>query len=176
MKLLEEIRNRWREFEDTGHFSSTDIRLYVFGFREKLKEELSNAKHEIYILHYNISGAATHTKDIWDIVEKKVLEGVKVLVITNRRFTTASSGLRNQESVDFLRKKNIPVYVYTGNKIFHWKVVLIDREKIFIGSHNLSENSLSHNIDASILITSKELYQDLLTYILEFIEEIKDKQ
>jgi len=47
----------------------------------------------------------------------------------------------------------------------HAKIVVIDSRVVFIGSHNWTESALSYNHEASLMVCSQDVAEDLEGYI-----------
>jgi phosphatidylserine/phosphatidylglycerophosphate/cardiolipin synthase-like enzyme len=51
-----------------------------------------------------------------------------------------------------------------SKRILHTKLLIIDRKRVVIGSHNYTQNAFSSNHEASILVKLKDDQDDLLEY------------
>lgn len=71
--------------------------------------------------------------------------GVDVRAITNTR-----------ETIKELKKINLKIkYLYSHNLV-HIKLMIIDDEKIIVGSHNYSESAFERNLELSVLLDNPE--------------------
>lgn len=60
-----------------------------------------------------------------------------------------------RETIDYLKSKGIPVRLDPSETtLLHAKILIVDGEWVFVGSHNWSESALSFNREYSVLIRS----------------------
>ncbi|MHC1601010.1 MAG: phospholipase D-like domain-containing protein [Candidatus Nezhaarchaeales archaeon] len=76
----------------------------------------------------------------------------------------------NLEAYNYLKAHGINVHLDFESDTDHMKIVIIDGEIIYIGSHNWSESALYYNHEVSIRVVSKELAKLLQSYINSLIE------
>ena len=134
---------------------------------------ISQAQHSIYIgsLHYLIKDNNYPAQLAKQLAQKKK-RGLKIKVILN-----ASNRKTNCSSALILKRLGIPVFfVYERSgryqRLFHPKVVVIDRKYSIVGSHNISQSAFKYNRELSVLLESVELAEELLAYFQE-IEQSK---
>ena len=128
------------------------------GNGKEILRELTNAQFSIRILSYLLlsprySKSSGITQTFFDIINKKVSEGVTVQILCNDKFPTAwlKSKLENERYK--LRKIGAIVKTYPRKSILHSKLVLIDERIAFIGSMNLTSDSMNRNHE--ILLKTK---------------------
>jgi phosphatidylserine/phosphatidylglycerophosphate/cardiolipin synthase-like enzyme len=57
------------------------------------------------------------------------------------------------------------VWTFLKKPYLHGKIIMIDKEKIFLGSQNLTKNSLENNREVGIILTpSPEILRNLVSY------------
>ena len=92
------------------------------------------------------------SKDVMDALIDAKNRGVKVRVIIEKRTMSNT----NEETFDYLRDHGVEVrWASTAYKLTHSKFIILDGEKVFIGSHNFSNSALNYNREASVIITGE---------------------
>jgi phosphatidylserine/phosphatidylglycerophosphate/cardiolipin synthase-like enzyme len=81
--------------------------------------------------------------------------GVKVNILFNWHADRKSVAKTNFNAGCELKNKNITVKYLPNNRCCHSKLLIIDREFAFIGSHNLSVKSTTENFELTYMITDK---------------------
>ncbi len=137
-----------------------------------LREKINSAQKEIVIsmFLFKTTGPPVYRPNI--LVEelgKAVRRGVDVKVILEmgpkeKRSRVDEDNLRTAVK---LIEKNIKVYFDPPNVDSHAKIVVIDRKYVFIGSHNFTQSGLLYNNEASVMIVSPKLAEEVLKYIEE---------
>ncbi len=84
---------------------------------------------------------------------RAVRRGVKVRAITN--LDTISK---------HLNAVGVESQVWTGARIMHAKTIVLDRWVIVLGSHNLTQNAMTLNIEVSVAFADSILAEKLATY------------
>ena len=130
-----------------------------------VEEILSSAKKSITFTGYSIS---EYFEYLLKLIDLKSRCGVNVDLFINDYET------HKKVLLDIFHKerKFFKVYRYSGNKedkmaSLHAKTIIVDEEKIFISSANLSYHGLSSNIEIGTLITSKSKAKQLLSIFSE---------
>ena len=93
-----------------------------------------------------------------------VRRGVKLQVLLNKEGGLPQSTAINQRSHRILSEAGARVKFGRSFPVTHAKMWLIDDDISILGSHNLSERSVTVNDEVSILIRSKEVNQELKRY------------
>ncbi len=106
--------------------------------------------------------------------------GVKVVVVLERgRVPDEQLNRENMETGKRLQKKGAHVYLDAPATTTHTKMVVVDGEYTFIGSHNLTQSALKYNHEISVLIKSPQVAAEALRYINSIIttegEPLSDK-
>lgn len=91
--------------------------------------------------------------------------GVRVQVILEKSGYDQNLNKENQHTASLLRKNGINVAFDDSKKTTHAKLVVIDQHLCLLGSHNLTHSALKYNHETSLLIDSRELAKELLTYM-----------
>ena len=146
----------------TGNFNQNSINK-ARTTESVLKEEIKNAKKEILILTYLISGGA---KYILDLLEKK--SGVEINLIysdiNNDLKLEMVDLMKNYASIKFKKIKN------EDYKNFHPKCIIFDNEKAYIGSANLTDPATKgKNIEIGVLIQEDKSSVNTLREMFQFL-------
>jgi len=91
-------------------------------------------------------------KHFFALLLKKAREGVKVRLLINWNTERKSVPKTNLYVIQELKKNNIQVRHLRNNRCCHAKVILIDKDKAIVGSHNLSVKSCHNNFEISYVI------------------------
>ncbi|MFA5430875.1 MAG: phospholipase D family protein [Candidatus Omnitrophota bacterium] len=94
--------------------------------------------------------------DFFDEVITKAKEGIKVKVLFNWHDDRRSVPKTNEGAARSLRNHGADVRYLKNNRCCHAKILMIDREKILLGSHNLSIRSTQANFEMSYIIPDPE--------------------
>lgn len=130
-----------------------------------VEEILSSAKRSITFTGYSIS---EYFEYLLKLIDLKSRCGVNVDLFINDYETHKKVLL----DIYHKERKFFKVYRYSGNKedkmaSLHAKTIIVDEEKIFISSANLSYHGLSSNIEIGTLITSESKAKQLLSIFSE---------
>ena len=128
-----------------------------------LHQELSQAKESIYTELFLIKPAA-NKKDTptWTLLEDLVAarrRGLRVKVLLEKSSWEDPS----HEAYSFLKENGVSVSYDDPKKLTHSKLVIIDGQKIFIGSSNWTYFSLKANRETNVMIDSKPLAKAILS-------------
>lgn len=67
----------------------------------------------------------------------------------------------NKNAIQNLKRSDIEVHVLRRNRCCHSKIIIVDRKKAIVGSHNLSVGSIRRNFEVSYLIEDPQHVKDL---------------
>lgn len=95
-------------------------------------------------------------KKFFDLLVDKLKTGVKVKVLFNWHDDQKSVAKTNYFASTFLKNAGADVRFLKNNRCVHAKLLLIDKEKALLGSHNLSIRSCESNFELSYLIPDPE--------------------
>lgn len=130
-----------------------------------IEEILSSATRSITFTGYSIS---EYFEYLLKLIDHKSRCGVNVNLYIN------DYGTHKKVLLDIYHKerKFFKVYKYAGNTedkmaALHAKTIIVDEEKVFISSANLSYHGLSSNIEIGTLIISKSKAKQLLSIFSE---------
>ena len=86
----------------------------------------------------------------------KAKEGVKVRFLINWNNERRSCPKTNLHVITEFKKANISIRHLKNNRCCHAKAIIVDKEKVIIGSHNLSVKSCHNNFEISYVVVDPE--------------------
>ena len=95
-------------------------------------------------------------KAFFEKLLEKQKTGLKVKILFNWHDDRRSVAKTNYFASTFLKNAGCDVRYLTNNRCCHAKLLLIDKEKALLGSHNLSVRSCDANFELSYLIPDPE--------------------
>jgi phosphatidylserine/phosphatidylglycerophosphate/cardiolipin synthase-like enzyme len=95
-------------------------------------------------------------KIIFEALANEIKQGVKVRVLMNWHANRHGVPRSNYPAGVFLKNCGADVRYLKNNRCCHAKILLIDKKKILLGSHNLSIRSCEANFEMSYLIPDPE--------------------
>ena len=127
-------------------------------YAKVLLECVQNAKSSIDILMFEWRW---YTNDFSNPVQLinhalvgAVRRGVSVRAITN-----------NEKIADVLLSVGINAKVYPRTNLMHSKMIIIDKVKVLMGSHNLTMSAVNSNIETSVLFHDEDLAKTELDHM-----------
>lgn len=137
--------------------------MEVFGGEKigvALVKALSEANYTIEILSYLLLAPRAipkknATPTLPEIFSKKISEGVTVSILLNDKFPSGWLKVREEEERRRLRKLGAVVKTYPRKTILHSKMLIIDRAVAYVGSVNLTSESMYKNHEILIKITEQ---------------------
>lgn len=138
---------------------------------------VAQAKKEICIssfkLEVNELPRGRDLKKYFDAIVEKIKEGVKVKILFNWHDDQRSVAKTNFYASIFLKKAGADIRYLRNNRCCHAKLLMVDREKILLGSHNLSIRSTANNFELSYLIPDPETVTQVSTLFEALFAEAK---
>jgi phosphatidylserine/phosphatidylglycerophosphate/cardiolipin synthase-like enzyme len=127
---------------------------------------LEQAKKEICIatfkLEINEQPRGRKLKEFFEKLISKVKEGLRVKILFNWHDDQRSVAKTNLYASRFLKDAGADVRFLKANRCCHAKIIIIDQERVLLGSHNLSIRSCCNNFELSYVIpdpeSTKEVY------------------
>ncbi len=121
---------------------------------------VEQAKKEICIatfkLEVNEKPRGRTLKKLFVSIVEKLKTGLKVKVLFNWHDDRRSVPKTNYYASRYLKTAGADVRFLKNNRCVHAKLLLIDKEKALLGSHNLSVRSCENNFELSYLIPDPE--------------------
>ena len=126
-------------------------------FGEAINEAVSSAQLRVWILAYYISGGSHPTIDQFYVsLRAKARSGVDVRVISEFGKGTPMP-IRN-DTMNFthtLQDDGVTVRFIQEYRVMHKKMLLMDRDKVLLGSANLTGSAVSSSDEINVLIESE---------------------
>ena len=109
-------------------------------FGKAILEAVQNAKTSIWVSAYYISGSSTRPiKDFYATLAEKAQQGLEVVVVSE--YGPGTSARVREATYNFAReleKSGIRVLFMSDYRILHKKLILVDGQRAFLGSANLT--------------------------------------
>ena len=142
-----------------------------------LLKAIDEAQSEIFMSIFSFKAGVhknSYPDRIMERLAKAVKRGVKVTAILE---TTANRSdeldIQNRRTGKLLEEKGVEVYFDSPRKTTHTKLIVIDEQLIFLGSHNFTQAALKYNNEISILLDRPDLAIYARNYMLKIIKEAK---
>ncbi len=132
-------------------------------FGEAVQEAVQSARSRIWILAYFISGGSHETiQAIYNTVREKARFGLDALVISEFGKGTPMP-IRNAtlNYANTLEEDGVTVRFIQEYRTMHKKVILVDQDKVLLGSANLTGFGVSYSDEFSVLIQSEPFAQSI---------------
>ncbi len=152
-------------------FAKTNIAI-INKYAPTIVKHIDNANSHIIVVMYLITYKKQYPKgpvaNLLNALIRAHKRGVSVEVILDKNNDyrhTGKEDLKNQNAFNYLKKANINVKYDSLTRTTHSKVLVIDKRYVVIGSTNWSYSALVKNHETSLLIDSKKLAQETITYL-----------
>ncbi len=140
------------------------IRFYSNQCRKDLKDTfisgIQKAKQSIFLVIYTLTD-----KKILEILNKKSYENIKISIIIDHRCYSLVRSVLND---------NIEVITKKESGLMHQKILIIDQSLIFIGSSNLTSESLRMHDNLVVSLISIKLAEKILNTTLNPVTDKND--
>lgn len=87
-----------------------------------------------------------------------------VRLLINSKHEPAYISKGNKLLFESLQKAGVPARYYPPNVMLHAKMWVFDGSRVLIGSHNLSMQSFTSNVECSVLLTDETICRDVLDF------------
>lgn len=131
-------------------------------------EDVAGAKDSIYIAIYMFKTTDNRYQEstlLEDSLIMALKNGVKVFVVMDFGKDDDITTEINKETADELLKAGAKVVFDSKSVRTHAKLMVVDKEITYIGSHNYTHSAFKYNNETSVRIVSKGLAQDAIRYI-----------
>jgi len=129
----------------------------------KLLEKISGAKHEIltaqYVINYQLRRRWHPSSKIVNALIKKNSQEVPVKVLLDSSPKTSPNHNTNFFTSKRLTEAGIEVKMPAFQKPLHIKLTIIDGITVFLGSHNITDSSLTNPLECTTIFTESETGQ-----------------
>ena len=141
-----------------------------------VKEALSKAEESIYLVMFIIELSLYKERSkanlLIDELIKAKMRGVDVEVILDqnvdfvhrRHRSEWQAKIRSIRAYKSLKNAGIKVYYDEPTRYTHAKAIIIDKRIVILGSANWTEAAFDKSIETSVLIKSRKLADDILSY------------
>ena len=135
---------------------------------ELLLPMIQRARHEIRLTMF-LFRTTSSPNNLATAVAKALINarrrGVAVRVLLERSGFDDSINTANRTVAAMLQKNHITVRFDSRAVTSHAKLVVIDHRYVFVGSHNLTHSALTTNHEFSLLVDSRDLAAEVLSYL-----------
>ncbi|MEM1824298.1 MAG: phospholipase D-like domain-containing protein [Candidatus Nezhaarchaeales archaeon] len=139
-------------------------RDYYHSLLADLRNSVKSVKVVMYSMIYDEKDHFDWANDLIRELVNAKQRGVDVRVVIEYR-TYYGYMNDNLPAYDYLTSHGVYVKLDNETDTDHLKLVLIDDEIVYIGSHNWSESALYYNREASVKIISKEVANIFIDYL-----------
>jgi len=137
----------------------------------KATEIIQAAQGEIILSTFKIQTGHNKRTEILrnmiQLLEEKLKAGVKILLLFNWKDNHKGVARTNEPVANALRAAGADVRFLKEGRCCHSKLLLVDKSKIIIGSHNWSAASLQENYEMSLFIESAKMAKVLRDKFLQ---------
>jgi phosphatidylserine/phosphatidylglycerophosphate/cardiolipin synthase-like enzyme len=137
-------------------------------FQAALRREIDSARSEVVLSLHLFTVAEEKSGRPGRVAESLAAaagRGVDVIVVLEIGKEVSPVTQANRRAARLLTSRGVSVYADMSGTTVHSKLAVIDRKLVFIGSHDLTAQSLGHYREASLLVDSPELATTVLRYI-----------
>lgn len=141
-------------------------------FQAVLEGEIAAARSEVVLTSHLFDvkpGRNDRPRALAELLAETAGRGVKVIVVLEIGKENSLITKANRSTSRFLQKRGIHVYADMSGTVVHANVVVIDRQLVFIGSHDLTQQSLGRYRELSVVLDSPTM----ATSILGFVESLE---
>ena len=132
-----------------------------YHFFETITSIIHCATFEVVIVSFLASSSEKYFIPLLIELEGAWKRNVKIYVILNGSFRNTITKKTNEEFLKRCKPFCAGTMLTRKTTTEHRKIVLVDRKRVLLGSHNLSRNSLRANREISLLIQSRELAEQI---------------
>lgn len=137
-------------------------------FFDELIRQIDLSQQSIFSIQYqwkwNIHQRNSCVQRLGSTIARARSRNVEVNVLLHQEAPDRHLTVINRVTNDQLTRLGCHVKMYSPSQLLHAKVWIIDNERVFIGSHNVSSRSLTTNEECSVFITSVEFSRSVRSY------------
>lgn len=126
-------------------------------YGKTILQHINGATSSIVFTLFNDSFYSKNNNGIFDryllAINQAKKRGVDIKILCN-----------SVEQYEKLRRFSLSVRKAKGFKTMHAKVFVFDEKKIVIGSHNMTDNAVTVNLEISVILDDVETIQRFLKY------------
>jgi phosphatidylserine/phosphatidylglycerophosphate/cardiolipin synthase-like enzyme len=132
------------------------------------KRMIQEAKHSVQVLMFEMGYYDKYPNTPSNLLIKELIEakkrGVKVEVILEVKEGEDRATKRNRQTGKILSEGGVDVIYDSLSKTTHTKLMVVDGHLTLLGSANWTYYAMINNHEASVLIRSKEVAEELIDY------------
>lgn len=165
----EEMEIRIAELESIVDYEIISLtgRDYYYSIIDGFQNANETIFVAMYSMIYDPDDSVDWANDLFRELVYASQRGVDVSVLIEYE-TYFDTMYGNREAFYYLQANNVNVKLdYNGTTTEHMKLVIIDEEIMYIGSHNWSESALYYNTETSVKIVNEIIAGNLRQYILD---------
>ena len=136
-------------------------------FQEELLRAIDGASAEIVILAH-LFAAREGGRRVEQVVESLAAaadRGLEVVVVLEIGKEISPITRANRATARLLLERGIRVYADMSGTTVHSRAAVIDRRLVFVGSHDLTAQSLGRYRETTLLVESRALALELLRFV-----------
>jgi phosphatidylserine/phosphatidylglycerophosphate/cardiolipin synthase-like enzyme len=146
-----------------------DVQLVIDAqYFQVARKMIQEAKVSIQVMMFEMGYYEKYSNTPSNLLIKELIEakkrGVKVEVILEVKEGKDRTSERNRQTGKILSDKGVEVIYDPLFKTMHAKWMVVDGEKILLGSTNWTYYALTNNNEVSVLIRSKQVAKGLVDY------------
>lgn len=147
-------------------FDSYELQLlYDENLFKKMIEDVEFSKRSIFVAIYMFkSDGEGDASELRNSLIRAIDRGVKVYIVMD----VAKDDITSEANIftgEFIAKHGGIVRYDSPLRKLHSKLMVIDDEIVYIGSHNYTNSAFSKNNETSVRIVSKKLAKEAINYI-----------
>lgn len=145
------------------------VRLLTDGeFQEELLKKIDSASAEIVLSTHLFAAVEGKDDRVARVVERlaaAVDRGLEVIVVLEIGKEVSHVTQANRATARLLERRGIQVYADMSGTTVHSRLAVIDRRFLFVGSHDLSVQSLGRYRETTLFVDSPELASEALRFV-----------
>ena len=143
--------------------------------RTNIREALLHCRHHVDLLAYAISPApildSTLQPSIFQTLIELPRKGIECCAIIASHAQHSPHEAANAQAAATLTGHGWTVLRYPVKPVLHAKLLILDRRKIIMGSHNLTTAAMEHNRELSIITEEPHAVSDAF----DFFNDLHDQ-
>jgi phosphatidylserine/phosphatidylglycerophosphate/cardiolipin synthase-like enzyme len=145
------------------------VRLLTDGeFQEELLTRIDSASAEIVLSTHLFAATEGRDDRVARVVERlaaAVDRGLEVIVVLEIGKETSHVTQANRVTARILQSRGVRVYADMSGTTVHSRLAVLDRRFVFVGSHDISVQSLGRYRETTLLVDSPDLASEALRFV-----------
>lgn len=133
-----------------------------------IRDLLGSASNEILIANYQFRTSEPNKNSFVNtlvgVMRERSERGVSVKILLNKIFPRSYLNTEQFKTCNRLKLCGLDVRLYNEKRILHSKLIIVDRRKVYLGSHNFTNTSMAVNSETGIILNSEEIANYFLCY------------